>query len=294
MAAMRRETRESRGHGAIVARPASANPGRITPRRRPRIPANRPKRTDANPVGGGRSNTLVPSWRWSAAWGGGSPCWRSCSSRSRRRSRSRPVAAAPGTQEPSAYIVVDASTGAVLEGEERPRAAPHREHGEAAHRARRDGAPAARLDRPRELLGPRASRRRRSRCWRARSGRSTTRMHALLMESANDAAFAIAERASGSVEKFAVDAQAVAERLGAEGHDVRRPGRPRRRALVPGRHEDERLRPRDRRPQRARGPRDRRHRQVAHLRAHRPRRRRPASSRTTTRGSSRRTRARSD
>jgi D-alanyl-D-alanine carboxypeptidase (penicillin-binding protein 5/6) len=41
-------------------------------------------------------------------------------------------------------------------------------------------------------------------------------LHALLMESANDAAFAIAERASGSIEKFAVDAQAVAERLGAK------------------------------------------------------------------------------
>ena len=36
------------------------------------------------------------------------------------------------------------------------------------------------------------------------------------MESANDAAFAIAERASGSVEQFAQDANAVAKRLGAQ------------------------------------------------------------------------------
>ena len=57
-------------------------------------------------------------------------------------------------------------------------------------------------------------------------------LHALLIVSANDAAFAIAERASGSVEKFAKDANATAKRLGAQDTDVRRSGRPRRRALV--------------------------------------------------------------
>jgi D-alanyl-D-alanine carboxypeptidase len=41
-------------------------------------------------------------------------------------------------------------------------------------------------------------------------------LHALLMESANDAAFAIAECASGSVEQFAQDANAEAKRLGAK------------------------------------------------------------------------------
>ena len=40
-------------------------------------------------------------------------------------------------------------------------------------------------------------------------------LHSLLMSSANDAAFAIAERTSGTVEQFAKDADATARRLGA-------------------------------------------------------------------------------
>jgi D-alanyl-D-alanine carboxypeptidase len=40
-------------------------------------------------------------------------------------------------------------------------------------------------------------------------------LHALMMVSANDAAFAIAERTSGTVEQFAKDADATAKRLGA-------------------------------------------------------------------------------
>ncbi len=40
-------------------------------------------------------------------------------------------------------------------------------------------------------------------------------LHSLIMVSANDAAFAIAERTSGTVEQFAKDADATAKRLGA-------------------------------------------------------------------------------
>ena len=39
-------------------------------------------------------------------------------------------------------------------------------------------------------------------------------LHSLLMVSANNAAFAIAERTSGTVEQFAKDADATAKRLG--------------------------------------------------------------------------------
>src|SRR4051812_10032677 len=127
----------------------------------------------------------------------------------------RPVAAAPGTQEPSAYIVVDASTGAVLEGKN-----VHEPHLTASTvklltalvamerlpldstvpvSARAESQPASKIS---MLAGQ---------VWPLNDA-----VHALLMESANDAAFAIAERASGSIEKFAVDAQAVAERLGAK------------------------------------------------------------------------------
>jgi D-alanyl-D-alanine carboxypeptidase (penicillin-binding protein 5/6) len=127
----------------------------------------------------------------------------------------RPAAAAPGTQEPAAYIVVDASTGAVLEGKN-----VHEPHltastvklltaGVALERlpldstvpvsARAQSQPASKISMLEGQVWP-----------------LDDALHALLMESANDAAFAIAERASGSIEKFAVDAQAVAERLGAK------------------------------------------------------------------------------
>jgi D-alanyl-D-alanine carboxypeptidase (penicillin-binding protein 5/6) len=127
----------------------------------------------------------------------------------------RPAAAAPGTQEPSAYIVVDASTGAVLEGKN-----VHEPHLTASTvklltavvalerlpldstvpvSARAQSQPASKISMLEGQVWP-----------------LDDALHALLMESANDAAFAIAERASGSIEKFAVDAQAVAERLGAK------------------------------------------------------------------------------
>jgi serine-type D-Ala-D-Ala carboxypeptidase (penicillin-binding protein 5/6) len=127
----------------------------------------------------------------------------------------RPVSAAPVTQEPSAYIVVDAGTGNVLEGKN-----IHEPHLTASTvklltalvalerlplgatvpvSARAQSQPASKIS---MLQGQ---------VWKLNDA-----LHALLMESANDAAFAIAERASGSIEKFAVDAQAVAERLGAK------------------------------------------------------------------------------
>lgn len=48
-------------------------------------------------------------------------------------------------------------------------------------------------------------------------------LHALLIVSANDAAYAIAERASGSIEKFAGDATATARRLGLRDTTFRDP-----------------------------------------------------------------------
>jgi D-alanyl-D-alanine carboxypeptidase (penicillin-binding protein 5/6) len=127
----------------------------------------------------------------------------------------RPSSAAPGTQEPSAYIVVDASTGNVLEGKN-----IHEPHLTASTvklltalvalerlpldatvpvSARAQSQPASKIS---MLQGQ---------VWKLNDA-----LHALLMESANDAAFAIAERASGSIEKVAVDAQAAADRLGAK------------------------------------------------------------------------------
>ena len=48
-------------------------------------------------------------------------------------------------------------------------------------------------------------------------------LHALLMVSANDAAYALAERASGGIEKFATDAAATARRLGLRDTTFRDP-----------------------------------------------------------------------
>ena len=72
------------------------------------------------------------------------------------------------------------------------------------------------------------------------------------MESANDAAFAIAERASGSVEKFAEDANAVAKRLGAKDTTFGDPAGLDDEKLLRRGNPHERLRPRGRGPQRAR------------------------------------------
>lgn len=125
----------------------------------------------------------------------------------------RPAGAAPATEEPAAYIVVDADTGRVLAGKN-----VHEPHLTASTAklltavtamerlplastvpvsARAASQPASKIS---MLEGQ---------VWKLNDA-----MHALLMVSANDAAFAIAERAGGSVEQFAQDANAVAKRLG--------------------------------------------------------------------------------
>src|SRR5688572_28067544 len=114
----------------------------------------------------------------------------------------RPASAAPATQEPSAYIVVDAETGNVLVGKDVHQAlltastvklltalvALERLPLESTVpvSARAQSQPASKIS---MLEGQ---------VWTLKDA-----LHALLMESANDAAFAIAERASGSVEQFA-------------------------------------------------------------------------------------------
>lgn len=132
----------------------------------------------------------------------------------------RPVAAGPGlpaapaTQEPEGYIVVDADTGKVLAGKDE-----HQAHLTASTvklltslvalerlpldsdvpvTARAAGQPTYKIDM------------REGEVWKLDDA-----LHSLLMISANDAAFAIAERTSGSVEQFAEDADATARRLGA-------------------------------------------------------------------------------
>ena len=57
-------------------------------------------------------------------------------------------------------------------------------------------------------------------------------LHSMLIVSANDAAFAVAERAGGSVAQFAKDADATAKQLGAREHRLRRPGGTRRPHVV--------------------------------------------------------------
>lgn len=127
----------------------------------------------------------------------------------------RPVSAAPATQEPAAYILVDADSGQVLAGKN-----VHEPHLTASTvklltaltalerlpvdsvvpvSARAQSQPAMKISVLEGQVWP-----------------FNDLLHALLMESANDAAFAIAERASGSIEKFAVDANDLAKRLGAK------------------------------------------------------------------------------
>jgi D-alanyl-D-alanine carboxypeptidase len=122
--------------------------------------------------------------------------------------------AAPATQEPEAYILVDADSGKVLVGKNE-----HDPHLTASTvklltalvalerlpldsdvpiSARAAGQPTYKIDM------------REGEVWNLDDA-----VHSLLVISANDAAFAIAERTSGSVEQFAKDADATARRLGA-------------------------------------------------------------------------------
>jgi D-alanyl-D-alanine carboxypeptidase len=125
----------------------------------------------------------------------------------------RPATAAPATQEPAAYILVDADTGRVLAGKNvhEPRLT--------ASTVKLLTALTALERLPLETDVPVSARAQSQPAMKisileGQVWKFNDLLHALLMESANDAAFAIAERASGTVEKFAEDANAVAKRLG--------------------------------------------------------------------------------
>jgi D-alanyl-D-alanine carboxypeptidase len=127
----------------------------------------------------------------------------------------RPATAAPGTQVPQAYIAVDADTGCVVTGKN--------EHDSllTASTAKLLTAVTALERLPLNTtvpITPRAAAQpamkinmHAGEVWKFDDA-----LHSLLIVSANDAAYAIAERASGSIEQFAKDAQAVAQRLGAQ------------------------------------------------------------------------------
>ena len=127
----------------------------------------------------------------------------------------RPATAAPATQEPAAYIVVDADTGRVVAGKN-------------IHEARLTASTVKLLTALTALerlpldsdvpVSARAQSQQASKIsiLEGQVWKFNDLLHALLMESANDAAFAIAERASGTVEKFAEHANALAKRLGAK------------------------------------------------------------------------------
>ncbi len=160
-----------------------------------------------------------------------------------------PAGAAPNTQPPAAYIVVDADTGKVLAAqnehephltastikvftalvalEHRPVDAPVLVSNLAA------GQPASKID--------------------MKEGSTWTldqALHSLLIISANDAAYAIAESTGGDLAGFERMANATAKRLGMRRHQLPRPGRTRRRRGLRGRHPIEHVRPRHRGPQR--------------------------------------------
>ena len=83
-------------------------------------------------------------------------------------------------------------------------------------------------------------------------------MASLMMVSANDAAYAVAEaQVGGSISGFATDRERDREALRHARQHVRRPGRPHRHHFVQRRAEGQRVRPRDRGPQRAHGAGDR-------------------------------------
>jgi D-alanyl-D-alanine carboxypeptidase (penicillin-binding protein 5/6) len=121
--------------------------------------------------------------------------------------------AAPGSQEPTAYISVDADSGAVIAAKNVHEALPPASTIKlltalvALERlplastvpvsARAAAQPAMKINMTEGSV------------WKLDDA-----LHALLIVSANDAAYAIAERAGGSIEGFAVVAQHEAERLG--------------------------------------------------------------------------------
>lgn len=132
------------------------------------------------------------------------------------------VPSAPTTQEPVAYLVADASTGTILSArnehqpllpastiklltalsvlERLPMAST------VPVSARAASQPAMKISMTEGSVWP-----------------LDQALHSLLIVSANDAAYALAERTSGSVEQFALDTQATAERLGMQDTTFRDP-----------------------------------------------------------------------
>ena len=226
---------------------------------------------------------------WSARWPAGerSPCApRSprCSSVCSRRPLRRPraPAAAPQSPPPKAFIVVDVDDGHGARGRPRARRAAAGEHVEGHDRAHRGRAPRAGRTGQRQPARRVAAREPHQHAGRASNGRSNNALASLLMASANDAAYAIAETAGGSLDGFVAADAADRGPPRHGGQHVRRPGRPRRRDVVQGRAPDERVRHRDRDPQRARGARDRAVGATAEVRVRRSDRPARARSRTTT------------
>jgi D-alanyl-D-alanine carboxypeptidase (penicillin-binding protein 5/6) len=124
-----------------------------------------------------------------------------------------PAPAVPGEPLPLAYLVADAETGAVI----------------AAHAHHEPLRPASTMKLMTALVGlerlPLSATLQVSALAAAQPAMKITMregetwrmidaLHALLMASANDAAYAIAENASGSVEQFAADMQSAARRFG--------------------------------------------------------------------------------
>ena len=121
-----------RGHGAIVARrPRRA---RLDIRNLARQGTYREKPPGRIPFTGSCSPTLSPAWRCSAAWGGGSSRLRSCSLRSPLWSlRARPSPSRPASRPPRTSSWTRAPARCMA-AKNVARAAPHREHRQAAHR----------------------------------------------------------------------------------------------------------------------------------------------------------------
>jgi D-alanyl-D-alanine carboxypeptidase len=132
-----------------------------------------------------------------------------------RPAAAAPVApAAPASQEPEGYVLVDADTGKVLAAKNE-----HEAHLTASTVKILTALVALErlpLDSEVPVSARAASQQeykinmKEGEVWKLSDA-----LHSLLVISANDAAFAIAERASGSIEQFAEDADATAERLGA-------------------------------------------------------------------------------
>jgi len=121
--------------------------------------------------------------------------------------------AAPGTQEPAAYISVDADTGRVIAAKNEHAALPP------ASTIKLFTALVALTRLPLSSTVPVSARAAAQPAMKINMTAGSTwklddALHALLIVSANDAAYAIAERAGGSVEGFARIAQEEAKRLG--------------------------------------------------------------------------------